>query len=85
MRQLIVDNDGDWLINSSAYNFVDPSTGVKFESGIPTKVKNSWWIETQPILKKFDHPDAKPAAEVTKKEADTTVQEPDKPETKSKR
>ena len=51
-RQLIVDDKGEFFVNTSEFPFVDYSTGVRFEPGVHTKVLQSEWMRNQPVIQK---------------------------------
>jgi len=50
---IVVDTDGVWLVNGTAFDQVDPTTGVRMRAGTPTKVKRSDWLESQSEIIKF--------------------------------
>jgi hypothetical protein len=46
----IIDKDGDWFQSTCPFPLVEPVTGAVFENAIPTKVKASTWVKSQPAL-----------------------------------
>lgn len=53
-QQLIVDEKGEFFVNTSEFPFVDHSTGVRFEPGVHTKVVQSVWMKGQPVIKRVE-------------------------------
>lgn len=51
-QQLIVDDKGEFFVNTSQFPFVDHSTGTRFEPGIHVKVLRSNWMAGQPVIQK---------------------------------
>lgn len=55
----VIDRDGAWVINTAMFRMVDPTNGegqeVLLEPGVPTKVKKTGWMASQPMIK--DCPD----------------------------
>lgn len=49
--QNIIDEDGEWVVNTGVFPFVDPTTGVRYEPNQRTKVKVNDWLEGQPVFK----------------------------------
>ncbi len=49
-RLLVVDKEAGWFVNIGAFSFTDPSTGVCFEPGVETQVKQSDWMKGQPVI-----------------------------------
>lgn len=58
----IYDADGTWWINTSAFPFVDPTSGCRFEPQVPTRAKVTDWMKTQPVIQVFTDPNEKPKA-----------------------
>lgn len=65
----IHDNSGEWLVNTCQYTFVDPTTGCRFEPGVPTKALRSDWVKGQGVIKPF----------VVEAKAETTKVAPESP------
>ena len=51
-QQLIVDDKGEFFVNTSEFPFVDYSTGVRFEPRVHTKVIQSDWMKGQTVIQK---------------------------------
>lgn len=62
----IHDATGTWWINSAAFPFVDPTSGCRFDSQVPTQTKVTDWMKTQPVIKPYVDPNEKPKATATK-------------------
>lgn len=64
----VIDRDGEWVVNTAMFRMVDPSKGegleVILEPGIPTKVKKTGWMRSQPMIK--DCPDPMGDGEIPK-------------------
>ena len=54
MDQKLIDKDGQWVVNTGAYNFADPTTGNIYESNTAYKVAVTDWMRGQPIFKGYD-------------------------------
>jgi hypothetical protein len=46
----IVDPQGKWYVNTGAYAFNDPELNTVLEPGILTKVTETVWIKSQPVM-----------------------------------
>ncbi len=60
----IADRAGTWLVNTGAFRMPDPSTGIIYEPGTPTKGTHSDWVKGQPTIEECGDPTkADPAPE----------------------
>jgi hypothetical protein len=53
MEMKVVHKDGEWFVNTAVFRFVDPTNEadpVIFEPGVPTKVRLTEWIASQPMI-----------------------------------
>lgn len=48
----IYDPNGEWLVNTAAFPFVDPTTGARLEPGVLTQAVYSEWCEEQPCIQR---------------------------------
>ena len=58
----IVDREGQWYVNTGEFSFTDPTTGVTFAPRVPTQVKQTAWMKSQPVIQSWVDPSEKPAA-----------------------
>lgn len=69
MDFLLVDKDGAWFASRALYPLVDTSGGrqVRFEPQVPVKVRQTKWMEGQPLIVEVADPtsaEAEQGAEV---------------------
>lgn len=50
MDMLVIDRKGEWFVNTGAFPFTDPTSGVTFTPGRPTCVNPTPWMKGQPVL-----------------------------------
>lgn len=43
MKLSVIDKDGIWVVNRSEFRMPDGDSGVIYEPGIPTQVKDTEW------------------------------------------
>jgi hypothetical protein len=63
-KQHIHDKDGEWLINTANFTFVDAESGCRFEPRVPTKAVYTVWAKGQPVIQKWVDPEQPKAPEV---------------------
>jgi hypothetical protein len=51
-QQLILDEKGEFFVNTSQFAFIDTSTNVRFEPGMHVKTKQTEWMKGQPVIQK---------------------------------